>query len=68
MLLLERALVEGLADELGAGAEDLVEHPRVERSGRDRVDVDALLAQLLGEGLGEAHDGRLGGGVGAQPG
>ena len=39
-LLLQRALVEVLADHLGAGREDLVEHARVERAGRDAVDVD----------------------------
>ena len=65
-LLLERTLVERVADALGAGLEHLVEEPRVERSRCDGVDVDPRAAQLLGKRLGEPDDRGLRRGVGAQ--
>ena len=43
-LLLERLAVEVLSDSLGPGREHLIEQACVERTGGDRVDVNAMLA------------------------
>ena len=60
--------MERLADAVRTGGDDLVEQPGVERAGRDRVDVDAIVAQLQGKGLDESNDRRLRRRVGGQAG
>jgi hypothetical protein len=67
-VLLHGLGVKRLADGLRAGLEDLVEHGGVQRPGRDCVDVDAVIGDLVGERLGKAHDRGLGGRVGRQHG
>jgi hypothetical protein len=66
--LRERLLIDVLPHPLGTGTQKLVHHARVQRPRRDRIDIDAVRAQLLRQRLGEAHDAGLGGRVGAEPG
>src|SRR6478672_8781831 len=51
-------LLEGLPDALGGG----LGHLGDDEPGRDRVTRDAELAELVGDGLGEALEAGLGGG------
>jgi SAM-dependent methyltransferase len=57
LALLQRALVERRTDPFPARLENLCEQSGVERAGRDRVHIDSVVTNLLGERLREAHDG-----------
>lgn len=65
--LLQRALVEGGTDLLRAGLQHLREQSRVQRAGCDRIHVDPVVSNLLGERFRETHDGRLRRRICAQP-
>ena len=52
----------------GPGRHKLIGQSRRERAGRDRIDVDAEFLHLQRQRLGEAHDGGLGGRIGADAG
>jgi hypothetical protein len=61
-------LIEGCADNGRAGAENFFQEASVECAGGDSVDVDVVWPEFLGQRFRKAHDGSLGGGIGADHG
>src|SRR4029453_17617020 len=68
LLLGDRLLVERLAHAFRARLEHFFEQPGVERARSDRIDVDVIALDLLGQRLAEAYQRGFRGGVCAEEG